>query len=75
MSGPAMLALHIMRPLSWLGGQALWIMQPFADALGLGRRQGSLSAGNVARLLEREHGLDELSTELDRLQSKESGVR
>lgn len=65
MSVPASLALEVGKPLSWLGGQALWVFQPFADAFGIGARKGSLSVEGVARLLEREGGTDALLERLD----------
>jgi hypothetical protein len=65
MSVPASLALEVGKPLSWLGGQALWVLQPFADALGIGARRGPLSLEGVARLLEREGGTDALLERLD----------
>jgi hypothetical protein len=81
MSGVASFALHVLKPLHWLGGQALWILQPFIEAPGHAARCSpglgvkGLSTGGVARLLEREGGLDELTAHLDRLQSEREHER
>lgn len=76
MTAPALFALSALRPLHWLGGQAVWMLQPFIESLGLGSRGnrdrrgiGALSSGNIARLLERESGLAELAAHLDSLRS------
>ncbi len=65
MSVPAALALEVGKPLSWLGGQALWVLQPFADAFGMRARRGPLSVEGLARLLERDGGADALLERLD----------
>jgi hypothetical protein len=71
MSAVASFALGVLKPLHWLGGQALWIAQPFVDSLGInGRGRAVLSTDGVARLLEREDGLDELAANLERLQGE-----
>jgi hypothetical protein len=71
MAGVASFALNMLKPLHWMGGQAVWILQPFIAAFGAdwGRRAGGLSGEGVARLLEREDGLDELAFHLERLQA------
>jgi hypothetical protein len=77
MAGVASFALHILKPLHWMGGQAVWILQPFIDSLGVGARRRSASAistGDVARLLEKDGGLDELAAQLERLQREDGGV-
>ena len=75
LSSMAVFALDVLKPLHWLGGQALWLVQPFVDSLGVGMRRSSgarnpsaLSVDGVARLLEREDGLDDLAASLERLQ-------
>jgi hypothetical protein len=73
MSAVATFSLNMLKPLHWLGGQALWILQPFVGAASVGGR--SLSTGAVARLLEREGGLDELAAHLERLQVEGKGDR
>lgn len=79
MSGVAAFALQVLKPLHWMGGQAMWVLQPFVEALGAGSRSGKrtgtgiLSAGGVARLLEREGGLDELTAHLEQLQREQEG--
>jgi hypothetical protein len=77
MAGVASFALHVLKPLHWMGGQAMWVLQPFIEALGVGSKRGSagaLTTGNVARLLERDGGLDELALQLERLQSEDGGA-
>lgn len=64
MAAPAALLLSAVKPLSWMGGQLLWIAQPFAEALGLGRR-GDLGITGLARLLEEEESVDRLLEKLD----------
>jgi hypothetical protein len=65
LSVPATLALEVGKPLSWLGGQVLWVFQPFADVLGIRARKGPLSVEGVARMLEREGSTDALLERLD----------
>ncbi|MDQ3930058.1 MAG: hypothetical protein M3328_13040 [Chloroflexota bacterium] len=65
MSVPASLALEVGKPLSWLGGQVLWMFQPFADVLGIRAHKGPLSVEGVARMLEREGSTDALLERLD----------
>ncbi|HEX8220803.1 MAG TPA: hypothetical protein VF914_16555 [Chloroflexia bacterium] len=73
---PASIALEVGKPLSWLGGQMLWVFQPFAQAFGIGARKGPLSVEGVARLLEREGGTGALVERLDaRSQVGERGGR
>jgi len=78
----AAFALDVLKPLHWIGGQAVWVLQPFIAGLGAGSRRGAsmegLSSSAVARLLERDGGLDDLVFHLERLQreSREgSGTR
>ena len=62
---PATLALEVGKPLSWLGGQMLWVFQPFADVLGMRARSGPLSVEVVARMMEQEGSTDALLERLD----------
>jgi hypothetical protein len=66
MAGPAALALHIARPLSWIGGQMAWVAAPLVEALGIGMRRNALSTGNIARFLEKEENLTSLQEQLER---------
>ncbi|MDQ3703652.1 MAG: hypothetical protein M3437_00240 [Chloroflexota bacterium] len=76
LSVPATLALEVGKPLSWLGGQLLWVFQPFADVLGIRARKGPLSVEGVARMLEREGSTDALLERLDAgVKSRERGGR
>ncbi len=76
MSGVASFALHVLKPLHWMGGQALWVFQPFIEALGPGGRRDrsfgtrGLTTSGLAHLLESEGGLDDLAAHLDRFQSE-----
>jgi hypothetical protein len=70
MASVASFALQMLKPLHWLGGQALWILQPFIGTLGGRSAQSTLSTGGIARLLEQDGGLDELALQLERLQSQ-----
>lgn len=73
---PATLALEVGKPLSWLGGQMLWVFQPFADVLGIRARKGPLSVEGVARMLEQEGSTDALLERLDAgVKSRKSGGR
>ena len=74
--GPVAFALHVARPLAWIGGQLLWALDPFvgsgsgASFAGSGATSGgarrSLYLQSLATLLEREGGVDELLARLDR---------
>jgi hypothetical protein len=72
MAGPASIALRIASPLSWLGGQMLWAVQPLLQGLHIGpgsrqRKQSGLE-GLVPRLatfLEGEGNIAELITHLE----------
>ena len=79
MAGVATFVLHMLKPLHWMGGQALWVLQPFIEGLGVGPRRGAglgaLSSGGVARLLEREGGLDELVLHLEQLETNHECAR
>jgi hypothetical protein len=78
MSGVASFALHVLKPLHWMGGQALWVFQPFIEAIGVGgggRRDRSfgvrgLTTGGIAHLLESEGGLNDLAAHLEKFQSE-----
>lgn len=74
LSVPASIALEVGKPLSWLGGQMLWVFQPFAQVFGIGARKGPLSIEGVARILEREGGTEALVERLDAgVQARERG--
>jgi len=79
MSSVASFALHMLKPLHWMGGQALWILQPFLGSPDTGRGRGAgvrgLTSGGVAHLLERDEGLDELAAHLERLQRESTSER
>lgn len=76
MSVPVALALEVGKPLAWLGGQVLWVLQPFADAVGVGARKGPLSIQGVARMLEREGSMEALVERLDAgAESRKKGGR
>lgn len=63
MAGPAALALHIGRPLAWIGGQMLWALEPFLG--GLQGSRGTISVQSIASLLEHEENVDKLIQHLD----------
>lgn len=65
MAGPVSVALRIMRPVSWIGGQFLWVIQPLLGTLGMHRTQNPLSLPGLATLLEREEAVDDLISRLD----------
>jgi hypothetical protein len=71
MSTPATLALHIFKPLSWVGAQMLWVLQPFIEGIGLRSRRGPISVTRLAGFLEQESNVDRLITELDHKTSPE----
>ena len=63
MAGPASIALHIGRPLAWIGGQLLWAIEPFLGSVA--RSRNSLSLHSIATLLEREEDVNRLIGRLD----------
>ena len=65
MAEVASVALHTAKPLAWVGGQMLWVLQPLIGGLGKSRQE-SLSA--FARLLEQDGGVDHL---IERLEAPE----
>ena len=65
MAGPASIALRIMRPVSWIGGQFLWVIQPLLGTLGMRHTQNPLSLPGLATLFEREEAVDDLISRLD----------
>jgi hypothetical protein len=89
MSSVATFMLGVLKPLHWFGGQALWVLQPFVETPSAGSRHvtgagtgagdcvgtRALSVVGVARLLEREGGLDELASYLDILESERESDR
>ncbi|MFL5735407.1 MAG: hypothetical protein ACJ78Q_19785 [Chloroflexia bacterium] len=64
MAGVVSVLIDAGRPLAWVGGQALWALQPFVGAIG-GRRS-PLLVGGIARLLEREGFAEDLIERLNR---------
>lgn len=65
MAVPATLALQVGKPLLWIGGQMLWMLQPFVEGLGVGSRKSPLSVQGLAHLLESDSGVDSLVERLD----------
>ena len=65
MAAPASVALRIMKPVSWIGGQLLWVLQPLLGTLGMRRAQNPISLPGIASLLEREDAVDDLIARLD----------
>jgi hypothetical protein len=65
MTAPATLLLSILRPMHWLGAQALYVVQPILESLGVGTRSGSSSVGQMARFLERDGSVGELLDNLE----------
>ncbi len=70
----ASLALQVGRPLSWIGGQILWMLQPFAEGFGIGSRKSPLSVPGLAHLLESDGGVDSLVERLE-AGSNKAGAR
>ena len=65
MAGPASVALHIMKPVSWIGGQLLWVLEPLLGTLGMRHTQNVFSLPGLATLLEREDAVDDLISRLE----------
>jgi hypothetical protein len=65
MSTPATLALQVFKPLAWVSGQMLWVLQPFAGALGIRPRRDAFSVASLASFLEREGNVDALIRQID----------
>ncbi|HUP27163.1 MAG TPA: hypothetical protein VM409_01920 [Chloroflexia bacterium] len=65
LSGPALLMLNVGKPVAWLGGQVLWIMQPLLGTFGIGRTDKFFSLPGLATLLERDGGIGELVASLE----------
>ena len=61
---PVLAGLEAGRPFSFVGGQLLWLLQPF---LGLVISREKI--GQAARLMEEPEGIDEL---IDQLEARES---
>ncbi len=59
----AALILQIFKPLSWIGGQMVWLLQPFVEMPGTGKQARS-SVSQLARMLERDDGVDQLVEQL-----------
>ena len=59
----AALILQTFKPLSWIGGQMLWLLQPFVELPGTGKQaRGPVS--QLALMLEREDCVDQLVEQL-----------
>jgi hypothetical protein len=54
-----------MKPVSWIGGQLLWVLEPLLGTLGMRRTHNPLSLPGLATLLEREDAVDDLISRLD----------
>lgn len=67
MAVPAVIALQAGRPLSWLGGQLLWVLQPFFEGVGRGKLPGlgAVSVPGVAHLLEQQGAVERLVARLE----------
>lgn len=69
MEGPASVALRIVKPLAWVGGQMLWVIQPLIEGLGrsgTGRdRNGTTNIARLATFLEEEENVSSLLTHLE----------
>jgi len=70
MAGPASVALRVVKPLSWIGGQIVWVLQPFIEGLGLGnakekRGQSPTGVSRVATFLEGEGNVADLLAHLE----------
>ena len=65
MAGPASVALRIMKPLSWIGGQLLWVMEPLLGTLSSRQTRNPLSLPGLATLLERDDSVDNLISRLE----------
>ncbi len=63
LAGPASIALHIGRPLAWMGGQLLWALEPLLGSAA--RNRGNISLHSIASLLEREEDVDGLISRLE----------
>lgn len=61
---PVVLMLRVLRPLSWMGGQALWMLQPFFGG-PKGRSQDAFSVQKLAGFLEREGNVERLIGQLE----------
>ena len=59
LTSSARLVLDTLRPVGWLGGQALWLAQPLAALFGAGGR-----VGRLARTLEDDTAFSALLAEL-----------
>src|SRR4051794_2692158 len=60
MAGPALMLLHTFKPLAWVGGQLLWMLEPFFGS-GRASNGSSPSFARIAGLLEREEQVDRLA--------------
>ena len=71
MAGPASLGLQIARPLAWVGGQMLWVLEPFIETLSGRSSRNRLSVRNLAKFLEGEGNIDRLAERLDAQQGRD----
>jgi hypothetical protein len=65
MGGLASIALEIVGPLHWIGGQAAWALEPILGAFGPFSRKGAMSIERIALLLERPAGGNEWPGQMD----------
>ena len=67
MGSSARIALEALKPLHWIAGQFAWALEPFLGTSGPFSRKSATSMSSMARLLEREGGVSELTSHLDAL--------
>lgn len=72
MGGVARITLEALKPLHWIAGQFAWALEPFMGALSPFSRKSTATVSNMARLLEREDGVNVLTAHLDTLLAHES---
>ena len=63
----AKVALETLKPLHWIAGQFAWALQPFLGSFGPFSKRGATPIDSMARLLEREGGVSELTMHIDTL--------
>lgn len=67
MGSVARVALDTLKPLHWIAGQFAWALEPFLGAFAPFSKRGAAPIDGMARLLEREGGVAELTAHLDSL--------
>ncbi|MEO5951874.1 MAG: hypothetical protein ABIQ44_05320 [Chloroflexia bacterium] len=67
MGSVARVALETLKPMHWIAGQFAWALQPFLGAFRPFSKRGATPIDSMARLLEREGGVGELTMHLDML--------